>query len=72
MLRFQRKGVYGNFVLIEEFRCFLFPLENDLMSMEMNDCFKVYIIKFIISLFWHTNITLVVFIVNIKFYFCVF
>ncbi|XP_050427977.1 vacuolar protein sorting-associated protein 33A [Adelges cooleyi] len=38
--RLERKGVFGNFVLIEEFRCFLFPLENDLMSMEMNDCYK--------------------------------
>lgn len=40
---FQRKGVLGNFVLIEEFCCFLFPLENDLMSMEMNNCYKVFI-----------------------------
>uniref|UniRef100_A0A2S2PDZ3 Vacuolar protein sorting-associated protein 33A n=1 Tax=Schizaphis graminum TaxID=13262 RepID=A0A2S2PDZ3_SCHGA len=38
--RLERKGVLGNFVLIEEFCCFLFPLENDLMSMEMNDCYK--------------------------------
>ncbi|XP_025409847.1 vacuolar protein sorting-associated protein 33A [Sipha flava] len=38
--RLERKGVFGNFVLIEEFRCLLFPLENDLMSMEMNDCYK--------------------------------
>lgn len=40
---FQRKGVFGNFVHVEEFSCFLFPLENDLMSMEMNDCYKVLI-----------------------------
>ncbi|XP_050526937.1 vacuolar protein sorting-associated protein 33A [Daktulosphaira vitifoliae] len=38
--RLERKGVFGNFVSIEEFCCFLFPMENDLMSMEMNDCFK--------------------------------
>lgn len=50
---FQRKGVFGNFTTIEEFCCFLYPLENDLMSMEINDCFKVnnfviFIICFII------------------------
>jgi len=49
MFLFQRKGVLGNFVLIEEFRCFLFPFENDLMSMEMNDCYKVFIVYCIFS-----------------------
>ncbi|VVC35846.1 Hypothetical protein CINCED_3A007180 [Cinara cedri] len=37
--RLEKKGVLGNLICIEEFRCFLFPLENDLMSMEINDCY---------------------------------
>jgi len=34
------KGVYGNFQIIDDFKCQLFPLERDLLSMEYPDCFK--------------------------------
>lgn len=37
----QNRGVYGNFALIEEFACDLFPFDSDLMSMELESAFKV-------------------------------
>lgn len=42
--RLQNKGVYGNFT-IEEFTCELFPFENDLMSMEIENAFKVSYVR---------------------------
>lgn len=34
------KGVYGNFQIIDDFKCQLFPLDKDVLSMEYADCFK--------------------------------
>lgn len=34
------KGVYGSFQIIDDFKCQLFPLDRDLLSMEYPDCFK--------------------------------
>ncbi|XP_070504196.1 vacuolar protein sorting-associated protein 33A [Chironomus tepperi] len=34
------KGVYGSFQIIDDFKCQLFPLDKDVLSMEYPDCFK--------------------------------
>lgn len=34
------KGVYGSFQIIDDFKCQLFPLDKDVLSMEYTDCFK--------------------------------
>ena len=34
------KGVYGSLVNVGEFRCDFFPVDNDLLSMEIKDAFK--------------------------------
>ena len=41
VLSLQNRGVFGNFTLIEEFACDLFPFDSDLMSMELESAFKV-------------------------------
>lgn len=41
VLYLQNRGVFGNFTLIEEFACDLFPFDSDLMSMELESTFKV-------------------------------
>lgn len=40
--RLQENGVLGNFNMIEAFTCNLFPLENDLVSMEMDKAYREY------------------------------
>lgn len=40
--KLQNRGVFGNFTLIEEFVCDLFPFDNDLLSMELGDSFKEF------------------------------
>ena len=37
----QEKGVYGSLAMVEEFNMTLIPFDSDLLSMEMNDSFKV-------------------------------
>lgn len=34
------KGVFGSFQIIDDFKCYLFPFEKDLLSMENADVFK--------------------------------
>lgn len=34
------KGVFGNFQVIDDYKCYLFPLEKDLLSMEYPEVFK--------------------------------
>lgn len=34
------KGVFGNFQVIDEFKCHLFPLDSDLLSMEYSEAYK--------------------------------
>ncbi|XP_071447108.1 vacuolar protein sorting-associated protein 33A-like isoform X2 [Hetaerina americana] len=43
--RLEVGGVLGNFKNIEEFCCDLFPLDNDLMSMELDGTFKEYYLE---------------------------
>ncbi|XP_076622166.1 vacuolar protein sorting-associated protein 33A [Colletes latitarsis] len=38
----QNRGVFGSFTLIEEFKCDLFPFDNDLLSMELSGSFKEF------------------------------
>jgi len=40
--KLQNRGVFGSFTLIEEFKCDLFPFDNDLLSMELNGSFKEF------------------------------
>ncbi|XP_015433724.1 PREDICTED: vacuolar protein sorting-associated protein 33A [Dufourea novaeangliae] len=40
--KLQNRGVFGNFTLIEEFKCDLFPFDNDLLSMELSGSFKEF------------------------------
>lgn len=40
--RLMENGVLGNFKMIEEFVCNLFPLDNDLLSMEMDLAYREY------------------------------
>ncbi|XP_057331707.1 vacuolar protein sorting-associated protein 33A [Microplitis mediator] len=40
--KLENRGVLGNFTLIEEFVCDLFPFDNDLISMELNETFKEF------------------------------
>lgn len=37
----QNKGVFGNLTFIEELSCDIFPFDNDLLSMELQNAFKV-------------------------------
>lgn len=41
----KNRGVFGNFALIEEFACDLFPFDSDLMSMELESAFKEYYLE---------------------------
>lgn len=34
------KGVYGSFTNVGEFKCDFFPVDNDLLSMELKDTYK--------------------------------
>lgn len=34
------KGVYGSFQYIDEFKCPFFPIDNDLISMELDDVYR--------------------------------
>lgn len=34
------KGVYGSFTNVGEFKCDIFPVDNDLLSMELRDVYK--------------------------------
>ncbi|CAD6239032.1 GSCOCG00008613001-RA-CDS [Cotesia congregata] len=40
--KLENRGVLGSFTLIEEFVCDLFPFDNDLISMELNETFKEF------------------------------
>lgn len=40
--KLQNRGVFGSFTLIEEFKCDLFPFDNDLLSMELSSSFKEF------------------------------
>ncbi|XP_076230818.1 vacuolar protein sorting-associated protein 33A [Calliopsis andreniformis] len=40
--KLQNRGVFGSFTLIEEFKCDLFPFDNDLLSMELCGSFKEF------------------------------
>lgn len=43
--KLQNRGVFGNFTLIEEFPCDLFPFDNDLVSMELNNAFREFYLE---------------------------
>ncbi|XP_032671403.1 vacuolar protein sorting-associated protein 33A isoform X2 [Odontomachus brunneus] len=43
--KLQNRGVFGNFTLIEEFKCDLFPFDNDLLSMELSNSFKEFYLE---------------------------
>ncbi|XP_055319720.1 vacuolar protein sorting-associated protein 33A [Sitodiplosis mosellana] len=36
----KNKGVYGSFIHVGEFKCDFFPVDNDLLSMELKDSFR--------------------------------
>lgn len=40
--KLENHGVYGNFTWVEEFKCDLFPFDNDLVSMELTGAFSEY------------------------------
>ncbi|KAL7287732.1 hypothetical protein TKK_0018117 [Trichogramma kaykai] len=40
--KLQNRGVFGNFTLIEEFSCDLFPFDSDLVSMELSDAYREF------------------------------
>lgn len=46
----QNRGVFGNFTLLEELPCDIFPFDNDLMSMELDMAFKVLLKRGILYL----------------------
>lgn len=39
MERLKHKGVFGSVMLIDEFRCQLFPFDSDVVSMEISEAF---------------------------------
>lgn len=43
--KLQNRGVFGSFTLIEEFKCDLFPFDNDLLSMELSGSFKEFYLE---------------------------
>lgn len=43
--KLQNRGVFGNFTLIQEFKCDLFPFDNDLLSMELSNSFKEFYLE---------------------------
>lgn len=36
----KNKGVYGSFASVGEFKCDFFPVDNDLLSMELKDSYR--------------------------------
>lgn len=36
----KNKGVYGSFTIVDELKCDFFPVDNDLLSMELKDAYK--------------------------------
>lgn len=40
-MQLKNKGVYGSFTHVGEFKCDFFPVDNDLLSMEMKDTFRL-------------------------------
>lgn len=34
------RKVYGSFANVGEFKCEIFPVDNDLLSMELKDCYR--------------------------------
>ncbi|XP_058789341.1 vacuolar protein sorting-associated protein 33A isoform X1 [Phymastichus coffea] len=43
--KLQNRGVYGNFTLVEEFSCDLFPFDNDLVSMELPNAYREFYLE---------------------------
>lgn len=43
--KLQNRGVFGNFTLIEEFPCDLFPIDNDLVSMELSNAYREFYLE---------------------------
>ena len=43
--KLKNRGVYGNFTLIEKFACDLFPIDNDLVSMELSGAFREFFLE---------------------------
>ena len=43
--KLQNRGVFGNFTLIEEFPCDLFPFDNDLVSMELSNAYREFYLE---------------------------
>lgn len=39
----KNKGVYGSFAHVGEFKCDFFPVDNDLLSMELKDSFRLVV-----------------------------
>lgn len=39
-LQLKNKGVYGSFTHVGELKCDFFPVDNDLLSMELKDTFR--------------------------------
>lgn len=44
-MQLKNKGVYGSFSHVGEFKCDFFPVDNDLLSMEMKDTFRLVLIS---------------------------
>jgi len=47
---FKVKGVKGNFSF-EEFPCYLYPFDNDVMSLELESAFKVNRVHFLFFIY---------------------
>ncbi|KAJ8946448.1 hypothetical protein NQ318_014436 [Aromia moschata] len=45
MERLKHNGVFGSVMLIEEFKCQLFPFDSDVVSMEISEVFREYTIE---------------------------
>ncbi|XP_023017702.2 vacuolar protein sorting-associated protein 33A [Leptinotarsa decemlineata] len=45
MERLKHKGVFGSVMLIDEFKCQLFPFDSDVMSMEIPEVYREYTIE---------------------------
>ncbi|KAJ8675690.1 hypothetical protein QAD02_011476 [Eretmocerus hayati] len=43
--KLQNRGVFGNFTLVEEFVCDLFPFDNDLVSMELSNAYREFFLE---------------------------
>ncbi|CAH1955857.1 unnamed protein product [Acanthoscelides obtectus] len=43
--RLKHKGVFGSVMVIDEFKCQLFPFESDLVSMEITEVFREYYLE---------------------------